>query len=68
MIRIRDADVQGWEEGGQPGGGAQSPELVFTEHRPIPRYVPPRAEHSSVQMDRPASNGRTCCLVQGCPG
>ena len=57
--------VQGWEEGGQPRGGAQASELVFTEHRHTPRYVPPRAEHSSVQMDRPASNRRTCCLVRG---
>lgn len=52
VMRIRDADVQGWEKGGQPRGGAQSSELVFTEHRHTPRYVPSRAEHSSVQMGK----------------
>lgn len=51
-MRMRDADVQGWEKGVQPRGRAQFSELVFTEHRRTPRYVPPRAEHSSVQIGK----------------
>lgn len=52
VMRIRDADIQGWEKGVQPRGGAQFSEPVFAEHRRTPRCVPPRAEHSSVQIGK----------------